>query len=320
MRIHRVRQGETLDSIAQLTGVSVRDIVRVNELSDTQVIVSGLNLLIPQDDPLAVQSYTVQSGDTVASISEKFGLTATEFEDWTGISGPGSVPKGRRLYFPTRVTTKKTIEVNGYLLPQGTQSDAQILQTVKNMTYVCAFSYQARPDGSIEPLKDNIMIKAAKQYGIRPLMTLTNFDGNTFSTSMAHTIMANRSIRRRLIDRVLSACAEKGYKGVNVDFEHMQPSDRPLYNTFIRELRDALHARSLSISIAMGPKTGDNPNQSWMGAFDYQTLGKEVDFLMLMTYEWGWVGGPPLAGILQQRRHKGCDVSFGFCIGLKVCS
>ncbi|GMA62072.1 hypothetical protein GCM10025859_25120 [Alicyclobacillus fastidiosus] len=40
----------------------------------------------------------------------------------------------------------------------------------------------------------------------------------------------------------------------------------------------------------MGPKTSDAPQQPWMGAFDYKTLGAEVDFLMLMTYEWGWVG------------------------------
>lgn len=297
MRIHRVQSGESLDSIAGQSGTSVRDIVRTNELSNTQSLVPGLNLLIPTGDPLSVQSYKVKSGDTPTSVADRFGLTADEFTHWTGIKSDSSLQAGERIYLPARSTTKKTIEVNGYLLPQGTQNDARILQAVSNMTYVCAFSYQVRADGSIRPLKDSVMIKAARQYNIQPLMTLTNFDGNTFNTSMAHTILANSSIRRKVIDSALADCSSKGYQGVNVDFEHMQPSDRPLYNAFIREFRDALHAKSLSISIAMGPKTGDNPNQSWMGAFDYKTLGQEVDFLMLMTYEWGWVGGPPMATI-----------------------
>ncbi|WP_284286272.1 glycosyl hydrolase family 18 protein [Alicyclobacillus fastidiosus] len=172
------------------------------------------------------------------------------------------------------------------------------------MTYFCTFSYQARADGSLEAPKDDVALRAARAQRIRPLVTVTNFDGTNFNPSLAHTILANASIRRRLIDNMASTCKAKGYGGVNVDFEHMQPEDRPLYNQFIAQLRDSLHAQGLSVSIAMGPKTADNPTQSWMGAFDYKTLGSEVDFLMLMTYEWGWVGGPPLAGILQHNSHS----------------
>lgn len=296
MRIHRVRQGESLDQIAATYGVSVRDILHLNELPSQHIIVPGLALLLPKGDPLAVQAYTVQSGDSIETISRKFGLTPAVINSWTGISeNATTLPVGQRIYLPIRQTSKKTIEVNGYLLPSGTASDAEILQTVSELTYFCSFSYQVRADGSFDAPKDKNALAAAKPLNIQPLMTMTNFDGNTFSTTLAHTVLANSSIRRKVIDGALSICASKGFGGVNVDFEHMQPSDRSLYNAFIRELRDAAHARNLTVSIAMGPKTGDNPNQSWMGAFDYQTLGKEVDFLMLMTYEWGWVGGPPMA-------------------------
>ncbi|WAH38114.1 LysM peptidoglycan-binding domain-containing protein [Alicyclobacillus dauci] len=295
MRIHRVRQGETLQQIAGDYVVSVRDIVRVNELSSHDVLVPGLNLLIPKGDPLAVQAYTIQPGDTFQSIGERFGLTANVLTTWTGYDPSESLPVGTRIYLPVRRPSKRTIEVNGYLLPTGTPSDARIFQTISDMTYFCSFSYQARADGTLEEPKDNVALAAAKRAGIRPLMTMTNFDGNQFNTTLAHTILANNSIRRKVIDQTIAVCTRKGFGGVNVDFEHMQPGDRPLYNQYLRELRDALHAQGLSVSIAMGPKTGDNPNQPWMGAFDYRTIGQEVDFLMLMTYEWGWVGGPPLA-------------------------
>lgn len=300
MRIHRVLQGESLDQIAASYGVTVRDLVRYNELPSQSRIVPGLSLLIPTGDSLAVQAYTIASGDSVESIASRFGITPAVFSNWTGLSTTAAtLPVGQRIYLPVQRQGKRPTEVNGYLLPTGTPSDAEILQTASALTYFCSFSYQVRADGSFDPPKDTSALAAAKRLNIRPLMTITNFDGNTFNTSLAHTILANASIRRKVIDGALSICTSKGFGGVNVDFEHMQPSDRPLYNAFIRQLREAASARNLSTSIAMGPKTGDNPNQSWMGAFDYATLGKEVDFLMLMTYEWGWVGGPLVVYIVQ---------------------
>lgn len=32
-----------------------------------------------------------------------------------------------------------------------------------------------------------------------------------------------------------------------------------------------------------------------LGAHDYKTIGDIVDFVIIMTYEWGWSGGPPMA-------------------------
>ncbi|GMA56465.1 spore germination protein [Alicyclobacillus sacchari] len=295
MRIHRVRSGETLRQIAATYGVSVRDILRYNELPSRSETVSGLALLIPKGDPLAVQPYTIQAGDTPESIAQRFGISPAVFASWTGFVTGSSLSVGSQIYLPVRRTSRRTIEVNGYIVPTGERSDEEILGDVSDLTYVCTFSYQVRADGHFEAPKDDIVLSTAKRYNIRPLVTITNFDGNNFNTQLAHSILANRSLRQTVIDQVLSICTTKGYAGVNVDFEHMDPPDRPLYNEFIRELGNVLRGRNLSISIAMGPKTGDNPNQPWMGAFDYRTLGQEVDFVMLMTYEWGWVGGPPMA-------------------------
>ncbi len=78
-----------------------------------------------------------------------------------------------------------------------------------------------------------------------------------------------------------------------VDFENMFPADRPLYTEFIAVLSARLRALGLVSSIAVAPKWADFPNAPWVGAFDYAALGRSVDFIFIMTYEWGWVGGPP---------------------------
>jgi len=33
----------------------------------------------------------------------------------------------------------------------------------------------------------------------------------------------------------------------------------------------------------------------WYGGHDYKAHGEIVDFVVIMTYEWGWSGGPPMA-------------------------
>lgn len=49
------------------------------------------------------------------------------------------------------------------------------------------------------------------------------------------------------------------------------------------------------ISTALAPKTSaDQPGQ-WYEAHDFKAHGEIVDFVVLMTYEWGYSGGPPMA-------------------------
>jgi spore germination protein len=243
--------------------------------------------------------HTVQSGETLRGIAEKYGTSTRELLRLNELESEDVLVVGLHLLVPSDAEKappqKRTIEVNGYLLPEGTPSDERILQDVPDMTYVCIFSYQVRADGTLNPPHDRLALTAASRYRIAPLMTVTNFDGNNFSTELAHTVMANGSIRRKVIENILQTMSAKGFRGVNIDFEHMRQTDRNLYNQFVRELGQAARASGKSISIALGPKTSDDPTAPWMGAFDYRTLGSEVDFMMLMTYEWGWVGGPPMA-------------------------
>jgi spore germination protein len=114
-------------------------------------------------------------------------------------------------------------------------------------------------------------------------------------TDLAHAVLANPAVRDRTIDALLAYLTGSGFVGVNVDFENMAPTDRPLYNDFIRRLTDRLHAAGYLSTLAAAPKPADLPDQPWVGAFDYAALGAIVDWVNIMTYEWGWIGGPPMS-------------------------
>lgn len=48
------------------------------------------------------------------------------------------------------------------------------------------------------------------------------------------------------------------------------------------------------MSTALAPKTSATQKGEWYTAHDYKVHGEEADFVIIMTYEWGYSGGPPM--------------------------
>lgn len=71
---HKVRVGETLYAISQMYGVSVDDIKKSNS-GMTDHIMVGQNINIPQSASGEIH-HTIQAGETLYSISKKYGVTS----------------------------------------------------------------------------------------------------------------------------------------------------------------------------------------------------------------------------------------------------
>jgi LysM repeat protein len=118
IRTHQVTAGQSLYSIAKLYAVSVADLRRWNNLSETDGLKIGQQLSVgeggsaaitPQppktvtaQEPTAPQTntimaeYIVQPGDTLYKISKKHGITVQQLMDWNGKTAP-SVSVGEKL-------------------------------------------------------------------------------------------------------------------------------------------------------------------------------------------------------------------------------
>ncbi len=86
-----------------------------------------------------------------------------------------------------------------------------------------------------------------------------------------------------------------GVTDIHFDFEFLPPDQREAYNNFLRKAADYLHKEGFMISSALAPKTSAKQSGQWYEAHDYHAHGQIVDFVVLMTYEWGYSGGPPMA-------------------------
>ncbi len=191
---------------------------------------------------------------------------------------------------------KTQIETIGFLEPIDEKKAAEEVKNVgKHLSYVAFFSYRVKEDGSLHPIKDEAALEQTRKSGATPMMVLTNFTEGNFSADIAHKIFTDKATSKKLIQSVLDTMKSKGYKALNIDFEHIRAEDRELYNGFLETILPKVRDAGYTVSTALAPKTSDEQSGPWHGAHDYKRHGELADFVVLMTYEWGWSGGPPRA-------------------------
>ncbi|MGV3488802.1 MAG: LysM peptidoglycan-binding domain-containing protein [Tuberibacillus sp.] len=287
VRYHTVRSGETLWQIAQSHGTTVNEIIRENPSINPNALTPGMVLIIPP------RRYTVQAGDTLGSIAARFNTTVRDILQNNEIADPNNIPVGTVLAIPSGA--KPTIEVNAFTY----QSDAEGAQSIRRhgneLTYVSPFAYRIRNDGGLEPFPDQAMIAAARSERVTPMMAITNFTSAEAGSQLAHEILSSVAVQDLLLTNIIQTMRNKGYIGLNVDFENVRPEDREPYNRFLQRATERLHREGFFISTSLAPKTSSAQQGLLYEAHDYAAHGRIVDFVVLMTYEWGYRLGPPQA-------------------------
>lgn len=103
-----VNWGDTLYSIAARNGTSVAAMVSANRLPNASFIWAGQRLVIPSGSaipapvpgPVSSSVYTVNRGDTLASIAARFGSSVSALTRANGLYNPNFIWVGQRLNIP----------------------------------------------------------------------------------------------------------------------------------------------------------------------------------------------------------------------------
>ncbi len=291
LRIHVVKPGESVYLIAQQYRVSPQKIISDNELENPGQLVIGQTLVILEGN----RSHKVVSGETLYSISRDYKLTVDELLDANPqISNPSMIFVGQIITIPPRTINFGAIEVNGYAFPN---IDMDVLRkTLPSLTYLSIFSYQVKPDGSLTTIQDTPLINAARAAGVAPLMVITNIkEGGSFDSDLAHTILTNTAVQNTLIENITKTLKDKSYYGLDIDFEYIYAYDRENYNNFLRRITSTLRPLGYTITTAVAPKVSADQLGTLYQAHDYPIHGALVDHVIIMTYEWGFTYGPPMA-------------------------
>ncbi len=302
---YRMAPGDTLFQLAQAFNTTTEAIAQANQIADPNRIQVGTVLTIPGWSQV---SYTVRPGDTLYLIANRFGTPLNLILKVNQITDPSQIFPGQTLTIPQprAPIIKRIIETMGFFHFTNLTGLARSLRVISPfLTYAGLFQYPISDAGEITVSPNTERsVSLFKSNNIQPLLVLTNWGSDGFDPDLARTILGDPAVKPRAIENTLQLLERYGFAGVNVDFENMYAEDRQLYTNFIRDLRDALKPRDFLVSLAAPPKAADLSSSVWVGTFDYRALGELADFIFLMTYEWGWIGGPPMAiaPITQVRR------------------
>ncbi|WP_047980681.1 glycoside hydrolase family 18 protein [Ornithinibacillus contaminans] len=293
MQIHVVSGGDSLYSIASTYGTTIEALINANELDAPANLVIGQSLVIP----IVGQFYFVQPGDSLYSIAQRFGMSYQELARINNIPVNAALNVGLRLYIPE--LPKPDITANAYVEPTGgTVSQALENSARRNapyLSYLAPFNYRVNRDGSLTapPLNDFKAIADANNASL--MMVVTNLEEGAFSADLGHIIVTVQAVQNTLLDNIVNTAHQVGFTDVHFDFEFLPPEDRDAYSTFLRKAKDRLSQEGLLMSTALAPKTSATQEGDWYEAHDYGAHGTVADFVVLMTYEWGYSGGPAMA-------------------------
>lgn len=251
--------------------------------------------------------YTVRSGDTLDDIAARYNISAEDIAYANQIPYPYALAVGNSLLLSEAsytltdddilvVSSNRSAYSGGYAYPF--ISRWVLEQTLPYLTDLFIFSYGFTTEGTLIPpaLDDTFMITLAKNYGIAPILTLTPFgaDGQ-FSNYLITRVINSDEAKTQLIASLVSEVTERGFEGVDIDFEYILADDRIAFAQFVSEVRTAINALGYPVSVALAPKTSDTQVGLLYEGKDYALLGEAADYVLLMTYEWGYTYGPPMA-------------------------
>jgi spore germination protein len=292
MQIHVVQRGETLYSIAREYNSSASIIAASNEIEDPNQLVVGQALVIPIIGSL----YWVVPGDSLYSIANSFNVNYLLLARINNISPDQPLLVGQRLYIPPR--QRERIEVNAYVEPRGGVVTPQLEQDVRrvspNLTYLAPFSFQIKRDGSLMSPPLNRFSQIAELNGAVLMMVVTNIEEGQFSAELGRLILTNEQLQDQLLNNIILTARRLRFKDIHFDMEFLPPENREDYNNFLRKASERLRAEGFLMSTALAPKTSATQEGAWYEAHDYKVHGEVSDFVVLMTYEWGYSAGPPL--------------------------
>ncbi|MBQ7119108.1 MAG: LysM peptidoglycan-binding domain-containing protein [Oscillospiraceae bacterium] len=242
-----------------------------------------------------MEIYVVRQGDTLSSIGELYGFSAAFLSETNGISLEVPLVVGQTVVIPTpSVGAKYEASVYGYAYPF--INIPLLRSTMPYMTYLVPFTYGITRSGELVPLNDEELLDIASEFGKGALMHLSTLtESGGFDSSLADIVINDMAARENLIENVISTILQKGYRALDIDFEFIPSRNAAGYASLVSEFRTRLAPYGVFVLVALAPKTSDNQPGLLYEGHNYSLLGSAADFVLLMTYEWGYTYGPPQA-------------------------
>lgn len=249
-----------------------------------------------------MEIYVVRPNDTIDKIAQQQGADVNSIIEINQLTAPYRLAVGQSLLLSGRTPQQaelirpsrgRSVFRSGYAYPFIASEVME--ETLSWLTEVAVFSYGFTPSGNLIPptLDDTWIVQEALSLGVIPTLTLTPLgaDGH-FNNHLVSALVREPSVQRRLVTGLASVMLEKGYQAVNIDFEYVERGDRDGFTSFVAYAANVLNTLGYLVSVALAPKHSDDQPGLLYEGMDYGGLGAAANWVVLMTYEWGYTYNP----------------------------
>lgn len=290
MTVHLVSAGETFAGIAAVYGIPTAYLLSINGLRDRDIPVVGQALLIL----FPASYYSVQSGDTAFSVAQTAGVSLNRLYQLNPDITARALYPGETLVTALSRPNGPPLSVGGYAYPFINRE--LLLSWLPILTELTVFGYGFTLSGELIIPYDTWMLESAKRFDTRPILLLSNLDENDrFDNKRIEALLKSPSLQQSVLDNLIPVMQQKGYRGIDLDFEYIDPALAQQYLQFIQYVHERLQPLGLSVNVDLAPKTSADQSGLLYEAHNYPAIGASADTVFLMTYEWGYRYGPPMA-------------------------
>lgn len=291
MEIYTVQNGDTALSIAERFGISVQRLISDNSLSDSGQLAVGQALLILR--PKTV--HTFSGGDTLFSIAETYGTSVMQlYRNNPFLIGADYIPIGTQITVSFETSPTYDAQVSGFAY--GYINRSVLEAALPYLTYVIVFGYGYNEDGTLIEVNDADIIEMSHEYRTSVFLGLTtiNRDG-TFGSGKIERLLTDINFQNIIIEKLIGTIRRKNAQGLDIDMEYIPPQLRTEFAAFVENATVQLNEAGLETHVDLAPKTSADQPGTLYEAHDYGLLGNAANLVFLMTYEWGYTYGPPMA-------------------------
>lgn len=247
-----------------------------------------------------MEVYIVQPQDSIEKIARILNADPEAIIYANQLSEPYDLVPGQALLIPGAASQRREnrpfAHVMGYAYPF--ISPQTLAESLPYLSALLVFSYGFTEEGDlVEPvLDDRWMIQACGEQGTRPFLTFTSIgpDGR-FQSSLVQQLLQRPALQEKVIWELGRVIHEKGFMGLDMDFEYIPAEERVHYADFVELARKVMNLFGYPVSVALAPKTSGEQKGLLYEGIDYGLLGQAANQSFLMTYEWGYTYGPPMA-------------------------
>lgn len=275
-----------------------------------------------------MEIYVVQPDDTIDRIAKKTGADTASIIRTNQLEYPYRLAIGQALLVSERnkelteaeKIRRRRIESSGYAYPF--ISPWVLEQTLPYLSELAVFSYGFTVEGDLvyPTMDDGWIVDNALLAEAKPTLTLTPLgkDGR-FNSGLVSALVRQQSVQLKLLRNLVRVMTEKGYQGVNIDFEYILPEDRDYFTAFVGKAANLLNQLGFYVTVALAPKYSDNQKGLLYEGMDYKALGQAANWVFLMTYEWGYTYGPPMAVAPINQVRRVVEYALGRIPAYKIC-